>query len=479
MTSSQIDAKIHNAYQYVIDIYGANIGVEKGNHYVDQVNQSITKTIKSLQDIVNNEKDLPYLKGDLAEVWHAGTANIRASAKHGEAKEYFVAPRDSSPIDISGTDAISYLKQHYQVKYYRSPEATAKAISNPKYTGLLKIVPSDQLEDVKKAAEKLYLQNHLSRPDVADSYRHTASMVSDRIKAGNNIESNPLSEREAIQIVKELQEDKFSGAEHGLTLSQFVEWSDIAKASGEAALSTAITTIVLKTAPEIMAFIYKALKDEKISLENVKKLGGNVIEGGFEGSLRGGIAAFISIACKSGKLGESFTQINPSVIGIATALAINGIKNGIQLYKKEISSYEFVDRCMQDGLFVGLGTLGLVLGQTFIPIPIFGAIIGSIVGTTLTTIVYTGAKTFVLKPLLISGFTLFGLVKQDHTLPDEVIKELNIEEGDIEEGDIEEGDIEEGDSEEGDIEEGDIEKVELIILKRGFIKVNVIGYIIQ
>ncbi len=470
--SSTIDI-MHNgaiqAYNDVIKTYGTFNGMDRGAEYTESVSEAIERASELLKQIVDNNQKIHVKKGFLAEVWHTETANINAVAK-GDRYDLFITPGDKSVIDITGTDALHYLK--YQSKYYKTPEDTAKAISQPKYFGLIKLVPSDQLNEVKDAAYTLYLKTLHTRPEQAANYLHTYRVATDIVKAGN-VESKPLSEHEALQIVKEFQGNKFSGKDHGLSLSEFIEWKDIAMASGEAALSAAVTTIALKIAPELLSLIKKTLSDENINLSDVHRLGAKAFEGGVEGSLRGGIAAFITIACRTGKLGPALLEVNPSVIGVATAVAINCIKNAFSLYSGNITPYEYVDSCLRDSLVLGLGISGMVLGQILIPVPILGSIIGNIVGTLLATIIYTGAKTFILHPMLISGFTFFGLVKQDYSLPDGVLGELGIETVDLDKIETEQIELETI-----DLELIDLDKIEFTMIERGFVKVDVIGNIV-
>ncbi|HQL13185.1 MAG TPA: hypothetical protein PLN88_03930 [Candidatus Cloacimonadota bacterium] len=461
--------RANHAYNDVIKNFGTYTGIGKGVKYTESVNETIERASELLKQIADNKKDTHYLKGDLAEVWHTETANICAVAK-GKGYQYFIAPRDSSVIDVTGSDALEFLK--YQLKYYKTPEDTAKAISNPKYFGLLKLVPADQLKEVKDAAYSLYLKNVNTRPEQAANYLHTYQVATDRVIAGN-VRSTPLSEQEALQIVKEIQRDKFYGKDYGLSLSEYIGWMDIARASGDAALTAAVTTVAMKIAPDLFSLIKKALLDENIDLSDVQKLGSKALEGGVEGSLRGGIAAFITIACKTGKLGTSLMQIDPSIIGVATAVAIDCIKNAFSLYSGKITSYEYVDNCLRDSLILGLGISGMVMGQILIPVPILGSVIGNIVGTLFATIIYTGAKTFLLQPMLLSGFTFFGLVKQDYSLPEKVLDEMGIDTIDLDHIGIERLD-----HEAVDLELIDLDRIKFTMLERGFVKVDVVGNVV-
>ncbi len=466
---NQITAR---TYENIINNNSTLKGFTVGNDYSNSVNDAIEKASISLKEIVDNKKDIPYLKGDLAEIWHTKTANISAIVK-GDKKEYFIAPRDTSAIDIKGLDALDYLK--YQLKYYKTPEDTVKAISDPKYFGMLKLVPSDQLNEIKETAYMLYLKNVNTRPDQANNYLHTYQNTIDMIKAGN-IESKPLSEREAIQIVKEIQKNKFSPENHGLSLSEFIGWKDIVHASGEAAMASAFTSMALKLTPELFSILKKVFSDEEIKISDIKRIGAKSIEGGVEGALRGGIAAFITIACKSGKFGTSFIDINPSVIGVTTTLVINSIKNSFDLYSGNQTPFEFVDNSIRDSLILGVGIFGACLGQVFIPIPILGSVIGNLTGTILATIVHSGSKTILLNTIERSDFTFFGLVKQDYSLPLEILKDLGLKTIEPEKIELERIDLERIDLERIELETIELERIDIKMLKRGFVKVDVVGY---
>lgn len=467
LKNNNVDNIARRTYENIINSNSTVNGLNNGVDYSDSVNNAIDAAVKSLDDIVNNKKNIQYLKGDLAEIWHTETANISAIAK-GSKKEYFIAPRDTSTIDIKGLDALEYLK--YQLKYYKTPEDTVKAISDPKYYGMLKLVPSDQLNEIKEVANMLYNKNLNSRPDQAENYLHTYQNAVDMIKAGN-IESKPLDEQEAIQIVKEIQKDKFSPENHGLSLSEFIGWKDIAHASGEAAMASAITTMALKLTPELLSILKKVFSDEEIKISDIKRIGAKSIEGGVEGALRGGIAAFITIACRSGKFGTSFIDVNPSVIGVTTALVVNCIKNSFDLYSGNQTSFEYVDNCISDSLILGVGIFGACLGQVLIPIPILGSVIGNITGTILATIVHSGSKIILLKSIENSDFTLFGLVKQDYSLPKEVLEELGIDTVELDTVEIDTIELDPV-----ELDTVDLDQIGFKILKRGFVKEDTVGY---
>lgn len=467
LVNEHIDQKFERNLKDVLSAQGGFIGSESGNSYVNDVSSAINRSAEMMSDIVDNNKGLHYLKGDLAEVWHTESANISSVVK-GNDRELFIAPRDRSVIDVTGSDAVEYIK--YQVKYYKTAEDTVKAISRPEYSSLLKLVPSDQLEEVRRISYQLYQKNLYSRPDQAANYLHTYESATDMIKVGS-VQSKQLSEQEALQIVKEMQRKKFLGEEHGLTLAEFIEWKDILRVSGEAALSSAITSAALKMAPEVLSLLKRIIAEESLSLNDIKNLGTEFLEGGLEGAFRGGIAAFLTMACKTGRLGPGFMNVNPTVIGIATVVAINGVKNAIRLQSGQITPFEYVDYCLRDAIVLTLGITGATWGQVLIPVPVLGALVGNLVGTILAAMLYESSKTLILYPMISSGFTFFGLVTQDYSLPDEVLNELGLTSINLDKIQLDDIVLNEI-----PLDYSDLDRIDLTILSREFIKVDMVGY---
>ncbi|CUJ83045.1 Uncharacterised protein [Achromobacter sp. 2789STDY5608615] len=57
-----------------------------------------------------------------------------------------------------------------------------------------------------------------------------------------------------------------------------------------------------------------------------------------------------------------------------------------------------------------------------IPIPVFGALLGNLVGSTLGSMGVNYANSKVLGICVESGWTFFGLVEQSYSVPEEVLK---------------------------------------------------------
>ena len=64
---------------------------------------------------------------------------------------------------------------------------------------------------------------------------------------------------------------------------------------------------------------------------------------------------------------------------------------------------------------------GAALGQALIPIPMLRMLVGNIVGAALTRLAIDQANSAVLGMAAETGWTLFGLVDQDYTVPQEIL----------------------------------------------------------
>ena len=120
--------------------------------------------------------------------------------------------------------------------------------------------------------------------------------------------------------------------------------------------------------------------------------------------------------------GVSLHSVNPHVIGMIAVIAYDTIGNGIKVAKGELPGREmlnvfisetFVSACALAGgglLSTGLGPIGYLLGS----------LLGSIIGG----ISYQAGKRIFVSLCVEAGFTLFGLVRQDYSLPEEVIRDI-------------------------------------------------------
>ena len=455
-------SEFEDGYDAFVRLCGSNKGAFLGNAYVGNVQSEIDK----LEYIINHPERIikrPSTdKGFLAEWWHEGTFNIDAALK--DLSTRAIAPDDNGIVDIILTSG-----EKYQVKYYKTgiKSAVEQAKSNlqrykeyaapyerkglkppisqeeylkskfpndPYYLGQGRLIPTEQLKEAKDyLLRKLLEESNGGRPEQIKRYEEALKMLTDRLESADGAKSTPLTNAESLKLAELAMKEGFDPADWGLTTEKLIITEYILEQAFKAGLSAALISVVLEIAPKICGIIIAMLKDEEINAEQFKELGFAAIRGGAEGFIRGYVAGAITVACEAGKFGATLKNLDPSVIGAITAIAMNAVKNSCLIALGKINKHEFADRCCQDivitAFSVGLGAAGTAAATSlFSPAAaVFGYMIGSFVGSVVGCFVYSGIYSCVLSFCVESGSTFFGLVEQNYEMPKEILEKIGIE----------------------------------------------------
>jgi len=405
-------------YRNAIDNFGGGVTGQQVDAYGTRVEDAIEDVIRQMKNLADNQKDIHYAKGDVAEAWHAGTFNVDAARRGVDTSA--VTPRDASPIDVSmhGTSM-----ENAQLKYYRTPEDTAKAISHPKYADLdQKVVPADQLDEVKNAAARLASKNAQTRPEMSESYAHTARSADDRLRL-DGTESRPLSERDARDAVKELRSEGDLDREgFGLTPPQVIQWQDILRESTTAAARAAIISAALQSAPYLVAVAKKAWETGEISAKDFAPLAQALPATLLRSGVAGGLSAAIVGSARAGALGSALQQVDPTFVAAGVTLAISAFETSIKAARGDITWPAAAKTISEDAIVLASAMGGAALGQALIPIPMLGALVGNIVGAVVARLVIDQVNGVVLGVAAETGWTVFGLVDQNYTVPSELLE---------------------------------------------------------
>lgn len=448
------------------------LGTLESAEYVQRVQASIDGCIEMAKTEASHRANVPedYLKGWIAEQWHAGTLRASAAAR-GRTDIWAEVQGDNTPgQDVRYGD--SFYSKVAEVKYYKTGEFTGKAISRPEYDASEKIVPSDQKQSVVESARRLAEKNEMNRPEQAAHYHDTANRADDRLRFGN-AESKPLTEKDIKELARDLRRGKDIDPEkYGLNTENFVEWSDVARQAGEAGLHAFAFSAALKIAPHVWNVLERYINKGEVDIKDIVTHGEAVLLGAGTSGLRGGIAAGFTAACKSGLMGNVPKHFAPAAIGMATTLAINAIGYAVQLQQGCITQQEFSYRCVRDIFVLTSGFSGATVGQWLIPFPIVGALAGNLIGSTLGAFAFAGVNSVVLGMCIESGWTYFGLVKQDYVIPDEILIDAGYELFSPEAFYVDEFPVESF-----TVDTFTTTKLTYRPIRRGFIACNVVGYV--
>ena len=130
-------------------------------------------------------------------------------------------------------------------------------------------------------------------------------------------------------------------------------------------------------------------------------------------------------------------------------------------------------------LFVSSAALaGGYTGQVLLhQLPVVGYLIGSFVGSVTGSFVYNTGYKAVISFCTETGVTLFGLVDQDYTLPDDIIAEMGLETFEYEKIELESFEPESFSFDTFKPETFEPESLGITYLRRGVIGVSKIGYV--
>jgi hypothetical protein len=422
---------VENGWKFMNSSVVAATTGQTVNKYVEGVNEAIQQLTDGINSYSGSDLGVGQLKGFVAEQYHAGTFNINAALNDSANRAFVDASNKHASVDIS-----TNFGKDYSLKYYGDATGSAKNqaknviqayheyLSNSKssnplsfedyltkngynnessellksvYYGQGRIIPTEQLDGAIKYLEREIAKESMkegsNRAALLQNYKETLENLSDRLKDGKGIESNPLSKDEAESIAALCKDGKFKPEDFGLELSDLITSDYIIKQAAKAGMTAAALSVIIKTIPDICSIIDQLVKDGEVDPETLKKLGLDALSGGSEGFFKGALASSITLCCKAGKLGPFLQTADANVIAAITVLAFDTAKNGVLVLAGKMSKEEMAESFKEES-FVTTNNIAFgTVGQMLIPIPGIGFIIGSVVGTVVgTTLYHNGDK---------------------------------------------------------------------------------------
>lgn len=509
-------------YKTFSNLAGANEGVFIGGQYVTDVECAINELTQDISNLRFNvdgqvgERLIPDLKGRAAEYWHKGTFNIDAAVKGN--LEYVSKVPERGREGLGDPDLEGTWGDKYGLKYdnfadksakqqaksvwdrYKEYEQTSREpisyddyVKNlnsnnrnaPFYEGQYRLIPSDQLEDAKKWLTRKINESSAARQDQVARYKDALDMLTDRIKNAVGVESIPLTEAEAKEIAVLLKEGKFDPAKFGITTEELIRWQNIMEQAFSAGLTAAVISVVLEVAPELINIITKLVRDGKVDVYDFKRLGFSALRGGTLGYVRGTIASALTIASKAGKLGLTLKNANPALIGAAVALTMSTLQNAVLVSFGKMTKREFADRCTQDltvtsyAMAFGIGfqrAFGAMLNALLPQLPVLAFLLGSFIGSAVGSFIYRTMYSCVLSYCIESGCTFFGLVEQDYTVSEDILRKIGLHVFEYEKFLPKQVVLKRFEVKKFTPKQFEPHKTSITVLRRGVIKVMCVGY---
>lgn len=356
--------------------------------YAAGIDNAMAKSNEEMIKVITNKDGLTFnmgrnLDGFIAEQHHVDTFNLEAAAKGSNVRAKVLTPDGTfgkNSMDIGIYDEQGKLVRRYQAKYGQDADATQKLFEHGDYKGQRKLIPNDQVDNVKGGVGEIEY---------------------------NGIKSKPLSKAEA----KALQEKAQLEYE-----ARKYEWNDVnrinvAKEIGKGALLAAGAACAFQGARILGRRAWNALtgKENQSASEDLKEFFESSVKTGVNVGATTAVAGGVIVAARNGWLGGIAKSMKANVI---TTSVIGGIENAKILYKYangELTTEETVDAMgtttssliggvygAESGAFAGaaLGTaifpvIGTAIGC------VVGGIVGGIVGSKVGEKIYQAGKEIV------------------------------------------------------------------------------------
>lgn len=497
-----------NGYNFFQSHVGNFLGFEFATQYIDSVDSEINGLMNALNDFNNSCAKIDTLKGDVAEFWHAGTFNIQAAIHGSEHRATVDRSHDFGSVDISGKN----FDGNYGLKYYKNGTSSAQqqaksiferfkeykskggkdelweyldkrgyssdsVLNDPVYSGQYRVIPCDQMREATAWLEKKIQKEAIKRPEQVKRYEETLRLLRDKISDNEGNKSISLSEQEAKELARLAKEGKINPEELHLSAKELIQYTDILKQACKAGITAATISMVLKIAPEIWNAIMYLIQNGGIDEDAFKKIGFAAVTGAGEGFLRGTISAAITASCKAGLCGNILESVNPSVVGAVTVFVMDALKYSYDVANGKMTRNQMANELVKE-MFITTCALTMgAISQSFIEIPVFGYLLGSFVGSIAGSVFYSAVYTPVMSFFVDTGFTFFGLVEQNYELPDDVIQEIGISVFDYQKFNYQQFKPDTFTFSKIEFDYFEPISMEIIILRRGVIGVNQVGYI--
>lgn len=452
------------AFEEGFAFYAKQAGVQiagfEGEAYVGRVDEEIAKLIQDLNAFDGFKTKPDMLKGDIAEFWHSDTFNVNAVARGTVSRTVVDRSHDFASPDIS-----SNFGEIFGLKYYKDGVASAQqqaksvferfheyrlaggndtlndflekrgfgddsVLHDPIYAGQVRVIPKEQLETACEWLRRKIATESTIRPEQVERYKDTLNMLSDRLRDGQGTESIPLTETDAKDLAILAKDGDVTAEELellGVSADEVIRFEYLARQAFKSGLSAATISIVLNVAPEIYKAISYLVQNGELNEKQFQRIGFAAIKGGSEGFVRGTVSAAITVACKSGMLGSALEGISPSLVGMATVLAMDTMKNAFHVATGEMTRSALAQKLVNELIISSAALAGGTIVQAFIEIPVVGFMIGSFVGSAVGSFAYNCGYSAVMSFCVDTGFTMFGLVKQDYALPEDVLEDIGID----------------------------------------------------
>ena len=467
---------------------GAFMGADMSHEWMASVQEMIDKLEQSINEDPHINLDVSRFQGFVFEDWTAGTYNINAAAA--EHQGLFRGAEQPMQAEVLGSTAkgsvdVKLGDRDYSLKSYADGHKSAKAqlaiddeTGEGLYDGQTPVIPEDQIADARLTAYSMAAMQ--DSPEMEQFFSDMGDAFTDHISDGNGIESVPISRMDLDHIAFDAQGDGFVAEDYGITLEDATAAHALGN-SVEAGITAATISLVLQLAPEVIKSVDYLVKNGELDPRDLGESGKRAASASASSFIRGTLSFNVQHLCEVGALGESLVDASPSMVAAVVVMTMQAVRSSVDLATGSITAEQMGDRMVNSAIntaFVLAGQkAGGLIAQALLPtLPGIGCLFGSLIGSSLV-IAYGFGKKQLMGLCVRNGFTCFGLVDQDYTIPEAALKRMGIDLDEVEIAQVETAAVEFAQVDYAQVDYV-YETVSYPVLKRGLIGVNRVGYVL-
>lgn len=511
--------ELKKGWNYAANTQGVQIADFNVDQYISNVVDEINKLEQDINDYTGSNQGKAQLGGYVAERWQADTFNIRAVAAQSEHRAWFNSSNKHASADIS-----TNFDKEYSLKYLKTAEKSVKAqaknviqnyheyyskaksngnqspmlfdeylekygysndmdvLLKSVYEGQVRIIPSDQLEEGINKLNRLIAtesaRGSSNRFLNLKNYLETLKNLDSRIKDGEGIESRVLTKEESMAIAELCRTGEFKASDFGVTLESEVIKEIILDKALQSGITAGTITFIIQLVPQLIDLIAQLVNENQIDFEKIKKDSITTVSNTAKSFIAGYLTCSLYASCKIGKLGAELVDIQPGVIGTIVSLTMNIVvesfeyatgRESIQEYKYHITKNAIISISALVGGTIAVAALPYANALSFM--------IGSMIGSVMASISISVSEKIYISFCVDTGYTLFGLVKQDYYIPEEILKDLGLNFTVLNRSVLGKSELSRARLNRSSLNHSELSRVDINIMRRGIISFHCVGYI--
>ena len=405
--------------------HGANIFASSEEELLDWTKSAkkIKDTIDKSNDIVNEtaEREISNISGRhgyVAEDIIAESANINAVKSGLETNTETPPPNSKGEYEYASPDIITGDSNPASSKYFNSAKASLDAQlesdkNNPdlnKYDGQQKIIPSDQIIEAHNQLDRYIEVAEQSESGNIYINQKTGEVSLDRLLEAKNTLSDQYIRPDGITAQSPTYDEAIQASKGEDYFEQMHSSIDHLENIAESSAQGAAIGLALRTAPKVLGGLHKCFSDPSY---NLNQYGADMVEFfksdgkdiAIDSAIKASTAGVLTSAIHSSNIGEPFSNLGAVEIGGIAVVGVEATKSFIKWQKGEITGEEAMYKTTKSGIAV----TGATIGQSVIPIPVVGAMIGSFIASQ---IIARGEESIRIQKAILSQYDDFAMKQE-------------------------------------------------------------------